>query len=356
MKTVVVDFSNLDDLSGFGEIARNYAPRLSQAAAGMADMHFVFILPEKHRGRFGLHIDYLSREHLKSEARAYSGPIHLWHATHQQFRYRLRRKGILQLLTVHDLNYLHEKHGIHLLKHQLKMPWMIRRSDAVTVISEYVKNDVEQHVPLLNKELHVIYNGISDVESQPRQRPSFVQDDKAPFFLCIGHVREKKNIHTVVPMMKYFPHHQLYICGANHWTYSDHIRGMIAAEDKSRIVLTGKISNEEKCWLFAHADALLFPSRLEGFGIPVLEAMRFGTKVFSSRYSCLPEVCSTHASYWDDYSPEAMARVVRKGLEGWSRDGAEAMQARTYSLSFNYERYTEQYIALYRQMLKSKLA
>ena len=106
MKTVAVDFSNLDDLSGFGEIARNYAPRLAQAALALNDMHFVFIVPERHLEDFGTHIDYISREHLKKEARAYAAPIHLWHATHQQFRYRRRRKGTIQLLTVHDLNYL----------------------------------------------------------------------------------------------------------------------------------------------------------------------------------------------------------------------------------------------------------
>ena len=117
MKNIVVDFSNLDDMSGFGEIARNYAPRLAKAAKEMQDLHFVFILPEKHRGSFGAHIDYISREHLKKEAGQYKGTIHLWHATHQQFRYRLRGKDTIQLLTVHDLNYRYEKHGIHLLRH-----------------------------------------------------------------------------------------------------------------------------------------------------------------------------------------------------------------------------------------------
>jgi len=349
MKTVVVDFSNLDDMSGFGEIARNYCPRL--AAAQVPDLHFVFIVPEKHRGEFGSHIDYVSREHLKKEIKAFGAKIDLWHATHQQFRYRLRGKGILQLLTVHDLNYLHEKHGIHLWRHQLEMPWLIRRSDAVTVISEYVKKDIEEHIPFLNKELKVIYNGISDVENDPQTQPAFVKDERKKFFLCIGQVREKKNIHTVVPMMKYFPDHQLFICGANHWTYADMIRGMIAPEDKDRILLTGKISDAEKCWLYAHADALLFPSRLEGFGIPVLEAMRFGTKVFSSRYSCLPEVCSTHASYWDSYEPEAMAATVKEGLAHWQRDGQAATEAKAYSQSYNYDRYTQQYIHLYRQLL-----
>ena len=348
MKTVVIDFSNLDDMSGFGEIARNYCPRL--AAATVSDMHFVFIVPEKHKGEYGSHIDYVAREHLKQEIKAYRGRIDLWHATHQQYKYRMRGKGILQLLTVHDLNYRYEKHGIHLWKHQLLMPWMIRRSNAVTVISEYVKHDVEAHVPFLNKSLKVIYNGISDVESVPRKRPTFATDDDR-FFLCVGQVREKKNIHTLIPMMSLFPEHKLFICGANHWAYADKIRSQIAPEDRDRILLTGKITDEEKCWLYAHADALLFPSRLEGFGIPVLEAMRFGTKVFSSRYSCLPEVCDTHASYWDSYEPADMAKVVNDGLASWTRDGEAAVAAKIYSQSFNYDRYTEQYISLYRSLL-----
>lgn len=349
MKSVVVDFSNLDDLSGFGEIARNYAPRL--AKTDVPGMHFIFIVPHRHKGAFGAHIDYVARERLKHEIHPFSRQISLWHATHQQYKYRLRGQGIIQLLTVHDLNYLHEKHGIHLLKHRLKMPLMLRRSDAVTVISQYVKNDIEAHVPFVNKELTVIYNGISDIEDGPQERPPFVHDDSERFFLCIGQVREKKNVHTLIPMMKYFPRHRLFICGANHWAYSDQLRSLIAPEDQERILLTGKITDDAKRWLYAHADALLFPSRLEGFGIPVLEAMRFGTKVFSSRYSCLPEICASHASYWDSYEPAAMAETVRKGLHDWSREGAAATAARDYSRTFNYDRYTEQYVALYRKLL-----
>lgn len=352
MKNVLVDFSDYDTLCGFGEIARNYCPRLAQAH--VPDLHFLFVLPDEHHGEFGSHITYLSSRNLKRDVGRYDGTIDLWHATKQQFRYRRHAKGTLQLLTVHDLNYLHEKHGIHLLRHQIEMPLLIRRSDAVTVISEYVKRDVETHIPFLNKEPRVIYNGINDVEQQAQAQPSFVRDSQSPFFFCIGQVREKKNIHTLIPMMKHFPRHHLYICGDNHWDYTSRLRSLIQPEDRDRIVLTGKITDQEKIWLYAHADALLFPSRLEGFGIPVLEAMRFGTKVFSSRYSCLPEVCSSHATYWDSYEPEAMAKVVSEGLAHWSRTGQEAAQAKAYSQSFNYDRYTQQYIELYRTLLSQQ--
>ena len=113
MKHIVVDFSALDDMCGFGEIARNYCPRL--AKMHFDDMRFIFILPEGHKGEFGDHIDYVAKEHLKAEIKQFK-EVDLWHATDQQFRYRRKSKGTLQLLTVHDLNYLREKHGIHLLK------------------------------------------------------------------------------------------------------------------------------------------------------------------------------------------------------------------------------------------------
>lgn len=154
--------------------------------------------------------------------------------------------------------------------------------------------------------------------------------------------------------MRYFPNYKLYICGDNHFKYYNEIMSLIRPEDRERILVPGKITDEEKCWLYAHAQAFLFPSKLEGFGIPVLEAMRFGTKVFSSRFSSLSEICSSHATYWDSYEPEAMAKVVSEELKGWQRNGKEALEAKAYSESFNYERYTQEYVALYQKLLGIK--
>lgn len=350
MKTVIVDFSHYDDLNGFGEIARNYAPRL--AAVRMPDIHFVFIVPERHRGEFGNHIEYIADEHFQKESAAYQDICDLWHVTDQLSGYLPRGRHTIKLLTVHDLNYLHEKHGLRLLKHKILKSWHIRWADYVTVISQYVQEDVMAHISGLKHKPTVIYNGINDIENSEQQRPAFVASDDEKFFFTIGQVRRKKNFHVLVPMMQFLPGYKLFICGDHHWDYYDDIMNLIAPADRERILVPGKISDAEKAWLYAHAQAFLFPSTLEGFGIPVLEAMRFGTKVFSSRYSCLPEVCSTHATYWDSYDPETMAGVVKSGLQGWTRHGQEAQEAKAYSSSFNYDRYTEQYVKLYRELLK----
>lgn len=350
IKHILVDFSHYDALCGFGEIARNYAPRL--AAYPNPGVRYIFALPKDCHGKFGDHIIYIDSDNRKNEVRRLDVPIDLWHATDQQFYYRRRAKGTIQLLTIHDLNFLREKRGIHRLRHILQLQWRIRHSDCITAISKFVRDDVVNHYPeAREKGMEVIYNGINDDTEGEQQRPPFVKSDDERFFFTIGQIREKKNFQLLVPMMHHLPEYRLYICGDDHYSFAKELRQLIGAEGEGRVVLTGKISDAQKSWLYAHCAAFLFPSRLEGFGIPVLEAMRYHAKVFSSRLSSLPEVCGPYADYWTDFSPEAMARVVRCGTEGWDRDSRAAHEAEIYSRKFNYDTYTAQYVSLYRRLL-----
>lgn len=349
MYNVLVDFSHLADLNGFGEIARNYAPLLADAR--LEDIHLIYIVPDHLVGTFGSHIDYIRRSRKREDLKKLGKHIDLWHATDQQFHLRGGDKRTIQLLTVHDLNFLREKSGLHRLRHIVQLWWRMRRSDHLTCISQYVRDDIMQHYQLGGKAPDVIYNGIASHEEAPQQRPAFVGSDEERFFFTIGQIREKKNFQTLVPMMRYFPDHRLFICGDDHFAFAQELRHLVDEQGGGRVVMTGKIKDEEKRWLYGHARAFLFPSRLEGFGIPVLEAMRYRCKVFSSRFSSLPEVCGEHATYWDDYRPEAMAEVVREAVARWEKGGPQATAALTYSRGFNYESYTEAYLRLYRQLL-----
>jgi len=348
MYNVLVDFSHLADLNGFGEIARNYAPLL--AKADMPDIHLIYIVPDKLVGTFGTHIDYIRRSRKREDLKRLGKHIDLWHATDQQFHLRGGDSRTVQLLTVHDLNFLREKSGLHRWRHIVQLWWRMRRSDYLTCISQYVKDDILGHYSISHP-IDVIYNGIASHDDGPQQRPAFVSSDEETFFFTIGQIREKKNFQTLVPVMQHFPNHKLYICGDDHFAFAQKLRKLVDEQGEGRVVMTGKIKDEEKRWLYAHAQAFLFPSRLEGFGIPVLEAMRFRCKVFSSRFSSLPEVCSSHASYFDDYTPEAMAATIKQGLSNWQKDGEAATAALQYSQGFSYERYTQQYVSLYARLL-----
>ncbi len=349
MKTVLIDFTRLAEKCGFGEIADNYSERIIRVQEA-ENLHFVFLVKQEHVGCLGNSVDYVSVENLKHDLKRLNKKIDLWHTTDQLFIKRKHCRDMKNLLTIHDLNFLHEKKGIHKLKTLWKLKWHIWRSDCITVISEYVKTDLLNHVNIGQKPLYLIYNGIKDTDYEQQERPRFVDSDKKILF-TIGQTRAKKNFQSLIPMMKFLPDYKLYVCGKPYGKYIHHLEALKEEWGTENVVFTGEISNKEKNWMYAHCDAFLFPSFLEGFGLPVLEAMRFNTKVFASRFTSLPEVCKNHATYFDSYEPELMAKVVEKGIASWSRDSQEAQEAQEYSKGFTYEKYTQAYISLYKKIL-----
>lgn len=349
MKHVLVDLTRYKEKCGFGEIANNLGERLKD---GVIDgIHFAVLVKEEFRGALGDAVDYVTVEHIDQDLRSLGYKIDLWHTTDQLFIARKHAKNMINVLTIHDLNFLYEKKGIHRIKSLLKLKWFVKRSDCIIVISKYVKQDLLSHVNIDNKPLYVIYNGIQDTTHNPQNKPAFIIDGPK-FFFTIGQTRKKKNFQSLIPMMKYFPEYTLYICGKKHHKYIGELEKLKENYHASNVYFTGEITDEERNWMYAHSDAFLFPSLFEGFGLPVLEAMRYGCKVFSSQHTSLPEICKAHASYFASFDPRNMAETIRKGLQDWDKNGKEAIAAKEYSMGYNYSRYVNQYIDLYKKLLQ----
>ncbi|WP_321335216.1 glycosyltransferase [uncultured Bacteroides sp.] len=175
-----------------------------------------------------------------------------------------------------------------------------------------------------------------------------------PFFFSLGQVRKKKNFHILVDVMKNFPEYDLYISGQDHYEYAKEIRQRILDEKIKNIFLTGTIKNEEKVWLYKNCTAFLFPSTLEGFGLPVIEAMQFGRAVFSSNYTSLPEVCGGNAFIWDNFNPDYMTQVMKENLKNFYDDKKKIAMMKEHAFSFSYEKHIQQYIHIYKTLLKKE--
>lgn len=353
MKHVLVDLTRYKEKCGFGEIANNMGDLLKVGT--IDDIHFTVLVKEEFKGALGDVVDYVTVEHTDQDLKSLGYKIDLWHTTDQLFIARKHAKGMINLLTIHDLNFLHEKKGIHRIKSLLKLKWFVKRSDCITAISEYVKQDILSNINLGNKPLRVIYNGIQDTTHNPQEKPSFITDDHK-FFFTIGQTRKKKNFQTLIPMMKYFPEYKLYICGKKYHKYVGELQKLKESCQANNVYITGEITDEERNWMYAHSEAFLFPSLFEGFGLPVLEAMRYQCKVFSSRCTSLPEICQEHAIYFDSFEPEDMADTIKKGLTNWDKNGKEALAAKEYSMKYNYHKYLKQYLDLYKELLHLKQA
>ena len=105
-----------------------------------------------------------------------------------------------------------------------------------------------------------------------------------------------------------------------------------------QVLHLGLVSRAELVWLYQHARLLCFPSLFEGFGIPVVEAMRLGTPVVCAAATSLPEIAGRAALYFDPHRPEEIARVLARLWQDPALRDRLAAHGRRQSRGFTAER------------------
>ncbi len=274
----------------------------------------------------------------------------VWHAPFQSGRILPNKKRFPRLkvvLTIHDLNVLHEGKPDHIQQKSLAHTQaLIDQSDAIVCISEFTKNDVLTHCNTDGKPVHVIHNGVSKL---PEINGNVVANRPTrEFLLGIGYVNQKKNFHVLLPLLQSNPDLELIIIG--HHDNPDYVTKMRSLARQLRVEkrlhLPGTVSEEDKIWYLRNCKALLHPSLAEGFGLPVIEAMQFGKPVFLSTLTSLPEIGGDAAFYFSTFDANLIQEVYWEGMktfESFERKEAIVKNA----ARFNWEISAQQYLAVY---------
>lgn len=277
--------------------------------------------------------------------------IDLWHTAYQTSLYMPRSTRFKKVLTIHDLNFLHEgesreKQLLELKKHQKN----INRADHIIAISEFTKQDILENLNIGSKPVSVIYNGCAEESLEIDTSPAYIP--KKPFLYAIGTVNPKKNFHVLIPLLVNNDF-ELIIAGNTDDEYKTKIiNEALKYQVMERVKITGPVSETEKRWYYKHCEAFLFPSLAEGFGIPPIEAMRFGKPTFLSNSTSLPEIGGDVAYYFNSYDPAEMQKVFDAGMNDYnSRHPAEDII--NHAKQFNWNKSAEAYLKIYRETLNN---
>jgi glycosyltransferase involved in cell wall biosynthesis len=231
----------------------------------------------------------------------------------------------------------------------------LNRSTAITYISNYAKSSTHEFFDVPDVPEHIIYNGnpIKDIQLSSVYKPSFVPT--RPFLFSIGEFTQRKNFKTLVEMLRMLPEYDLVIAGKNTTKSAEDIRALIRSYNlENRVKLPGKISELDKQWYLQNCRAFVFPSLREGFGLPVIEAMRFGKPVITSNNTSLPEIGGDIAFYWEHFDPEYMAQIVNESIHTFDTNLKEnTSKSITHAQSFNWKNAAQSYIDVYRNILNS---
>ena len=346
-KSILIDLSILrHPMCGLGQIGLNYGRWYQQHAHELADrLDITLLVPKNYIGAFGSDVHYIRRNDIHRQFPWTMPYFDIWHAINQNTNFRPKSHRTRFIFTIHDVNFLYEKPPKKQLKYKRSLQLKCDRATEFTFISHFARQDTERFIALHNKPVHVIYNGVENLTIGSQESPlsSLNLPANTPFFLSLGEVKQKKQIHTLLPLMDHFPSHHLIVAGNDHTEYADTLRTQLPSHPNVHII--GIVSDAQRRWLYAHCTALLFPSIAEGFGLPVIEAMQWGKPVFCSDHTSLPEIGSTHAHYFTDFNPDLMAAIVSEGLKNYTEE--KAAQAKAYAATFSYEKHMQQYLDLY---------
>jgi glycosyltransferase involved in cell wall biosynthesis len=351
MPTVLLEMEKLKvPHSGLGQFCLHVGAELVAGRPEGTDL--AFYVPRSHLGAFGERVRYLVHSPLHKLTGASRQPFDVWHCIHQDSRYLPRRRSTRLVLTIHDLNFLQKYSGQRRAARLRALQQRVERADGVTFISAYTEATARQHLRFGARPTRVVYNGNSLRPAPDALRPRFAP--AGPFLFAIGIIGPKKNFHVLVPFLRALGGRSLVIAGDATSPYARSIAALARAEGMAdRVVLPGSVTDEEKAWLYANAEALVFPSLAEGFGLPVVEAMSLGKPVFLSTLSSLPETGGSEAFYWPVLEPGPMREVFERGMAEVRADPGKPARLRAWAARFSWESAAREYLRLYQEVAAS---
>jgi mannosyltransferase len=228
--------------------------------------------------------------------------------------YRLpSKRTIPSVVTVHDFAYEKSIPGPRRWIHSAQKFAAIRSARAIICISNSTRDDLMELVgTCASQTVHVVHNGSSE-----GFRPIAVSTPGRPFVLFVGQRGLYKNFKAVLRAMAYLPDLELRCVGGGEFSSREFI-GVTPAV-RQRTHYEGLISEERLNILYNQATCLIYPSSYEGFGIPVVEAMRSGCPVVSSNCKAVLEVGGSALVVAESLEPRDLSDAVLRAASSRHR-------------------------------------
>lgn len=250
--------------------------------------------------------------------------VQIFHGLSGELPLGLKNSGIKSVVTIHDLIFLRHPQYYHWIDRKIytwKFRQTIRQADRIIAVSECTKRDILEFGKINPEKISVIYQSCNprftemptenEIENTTKK-----YDLPKRYLLNVGTIEERKNLMLAVKSLRLLPEDIHLVAVGKQTKYADKIKKIANEIGVShRLHLLSGVSDDELNVIYKKAEVFVYPSRYEGFGIPIIEAIFCGLPVVACTGSCLEEAGGPSCLYVNPDDTEAMSKSIMQLLD-----------------------------------------
>ena len=287
--------------------------------------------------------------------------VRLYHGLAGELPVGIREAGIRTVVTIHDLIFMRHPEWYSWADRKLRR-WKFHKTcqeaDRIIAISECTKRDVMLYGDVPADRIDVIYQSCGTLykmrEGEKKMHEvhiNYMLPER--YIVSVGALEERKNILLAVKAMHRLPADVSLVVVGKDGPYGERVRRYIAANGLGgRVMFLHDVPTDDMPAIYQMAEACVYPSRYEGFGLPVIEAIQSGLPVVACKGSCLEEAGGNATLYVDPDDVAGMAHALRLTLKGAPGREERIEAGRQYITRFENAEVAQKVLGVYRELVE----
>lgn len=319
-----------------------------------ANVRFVF--PRKHLS--GLRKAWWRMHSMVDDLRA--DGVKLYHGLSGELPIGIKKAGIKTVVTIHDIIFMRHPEWYNWPDTKI-YAWKFRKTcaeaDRIIAISECTKRDIMLFGCVNPEKIDVIYQSCGSRykmhESEKKMQEvhtGYMLPER--YIVNVGTIEERKNVLLAVKAMRMLPDDISLVIVGKATAYTEKVKAYIRDNAlESRVKILHNVPNEDLPAIYQMAEACVYPSRYEGFGVPIIEAIQSGLPVVACTGSCLEEAGGNGTIYVGPDDVYAMADAIKQVLKGAPGREERIAASRQYITRFEGNNVAQQVMNVYKELL-----
>lgn len=286
--------------------------------------------------------------------------LDIYHGLSHELPIGIEKTGIKSVVTIHDLIFKKFPQYFSVIDRTIysaKVKHACKHADKVVAMSERTKQDLIDLLNIDKDKIEVIYQDCDNMfragQTELRQGEVRLKYNlPKKYILSVGTIEERKNLFLLIKAFKQLPIDTQLVVIGKETNYAKKIHQFITRNQLgSRILFISNASFAHLPIIYQLADVFVYPSRYEGFGIPILEALVTGVPVIAAKGSCLEEAGGPDSIYVDPDNEDELAEKLKMLLSNPVLQNTMIEKGKIYAKKFEGKKLSAQLMALYQNLV-----